>query len=120
MTARVLPPEEWDRLTATEAPHYANLVPSRDAWIVVAEDGDEIIGVLTIFKGMHFEGLWTTPERRNAGVIRSLLRTAGGIAREDEQRIVFATADDEKMSGIMQRLGGARLPSETYVLPVGS
>jgi hypothetical protein len=95
------------------------LVP-KDVWVVVVEDGEEIIGALTVFKGMHFEGLWTAPERRNAGVIRGLLRMAGGIAREDEQRIVFATADDEKMSGIMERLGGARIPSETYVLPVGS
>lgn len=120
MKTRVLLSDEWARLNETGAVFYAGLVPDRDAWVVVTEDQGKIIGAMTVFKGMHYEGMWTDPERRNPGVIRSLLRCAGNIAKYDEQRIVFATADDDKMSGIMERLGGKLVPSKTFVLPVGS
>ena len=120
MSARVLPPEEWDRLDDPRLPvPFVPYVNPENAEVVVVEQDGRIVAMMTVFKATHIEGPWIDPEARGLGVTRSLLRRATELAREDGSRWVYAGAADDRMRGILGRLKAVQIPMDTYVMPLG-
>lgn len=112
MRARILPPEEWDKLP--ERPQWA--VDPSDISVVVVEDGEKVVACMTVLRATHLEGTWVSPEHRNAGVVRRLLRLATQTAKSRGSSWAFTGAADEAMHSILSRLGAAFVPMSTYVI----
>lgn len=119
IAARILPPEEWSKLERTQIPNLGRFVRPEDIAVVVVEDEGKVIACLSVLKATHFEGLWIDPERRNAGVVRSLLRQATAMARVWSNGWAFGGAADECMGKFLGRLNGVKLPMDLYMMPLG-
>lgn len=120
MKARVLPPEEWDRLGVTNLPPITPYVRPQDIEVVVVEDGDKIVASMAVMRLTHFEGAWIDPQYRgNAGLVRMLLHSATEEARAWTDNWVIAGAADDRMRDILARLGGVKIPMDTYALGLG-
>jgi len=122
MIARILPPEEWDRVRHN-APMLADYVNPGDVALVVVEEGERIVATMTVMRATHFEGAWIDPGERNGGVTRSLLNLAVDVARGWGQSWAFGGAQEgpagDQMRGILTRLKGRRMPVEFHALPLG-
>lgn len=120
MKARVLDASEWGLLEDKPlGPLMPNLRPM-DTRIVVVEDDGEIVAHLGVLKVTHLEGLWIAPKYRgNVAVGRGLLEGAMRQVRPWSTDWVMALAADDVMSGLVTRLGGVRLPVESYVMHFG-
>lgn len=113
MKARVLGASEWgrieDRGLLALLPHMSR----EDVRVVVVEDGGEVVGSVGLLRMLHFEGLWISPKHRTAGVARALLR---GAADALDGEWAIAAAADERMRSLLPRLGGVKMPLDSYVL----
>lgn len=95
MTCRELPRAEWDRIRHIP-PFHLGLPESDEHWkILVVEDGDTIVGCVSLHTQVHFDPWWIDPERKtNPAIVRELVR--GGV--ETLRRLgiphIFATIDD--------------------------
>jgi hypothetical protein len=119
VNARILPPEEWSRLDRKPVMLFPYVQPE-NIDVVVVEDEGEISACMTVLRATHFEGLWITPERRkNAGVMRALLRQATALARLRGDQWVFGGAEKDEMRGYLERGGGVKVPMDLCALWVG-
>jgi GNAT superfamily N-acetyltransferase len=82
-------PGSWDERRAAVALRQA--IESHDSAVIVAEDGDELVGFCTAYQDMHsvrfgyrawVEDLAVHPERRSEGIGKALLDAAKAWARE--------------------------------------
>ena len=123
MNARILSPEEWERLEMPGLPELFRYVePQNVAVVVVENDSGEIEASVMALQVTHFEGLWIKPEARgNAGVFRALMRQAYALPRLRKENWVFGGAEDGdgQMDTLCTRLGGRALPVKFYAMPVG-
>jgi hypothetical protein len=86
--------------------------------VVVVEEGGEIVGEMGVMRAAHFEGVRIAPEwRGNAGVTRALLRAAWEQAAEWSGDWFLAHAEDGRVGGLLERLGGRQIPVLTYMMP---
>lgn len=123
MKARILRPNEWQRVTGAGVPELLPyLEPQNLAVVVVEDDAGKIVASVCAMQVTHFEGLWLDPEHRgNAGVFRSLTRQAYAVPRMRGEHWVLGGAGDgdERMKAICSRLGGKPLPLSFFAMPVG-
>lgn len=112
MNARILPPEEWSKLQ--QPPAWS--VKPEDISVVVVEDGERIVACMTVLRATHFEGTWVSPDHRNGGVVRRLLRLASTTARQWGSQWAFTGAADDTMHAILGRMGAEFVPMSTYVI----
>jgi GNAT superfamily N-acetyltransferase len=119
MRARILSPEEWQRMEGPQIPPLIPYVSPENIHVLVVEDKGRIVACLTVLQATHFEGLWIDPEHRNAGVSRSLLTLATALAEARGEKWVFGGADSEQMRGFLGRLGAKQVPMELYALWIG-
>ncbi len=123
MQARILRPEEWQRINSPGLPELlAYTEPQNIAVVVVENDDKEIVASVCALQVTHFEGLWIKPEERgNAGVFRALIRQAYAIPRSRGEHFVLAAPDegDARMASTCSRLGGKLLEGDLHVLPIG-
>lgn len=122
LKARILRPEEWERIKSPGLPALLPYVEPQNIAIMAVENGDGIAASVCALRVTHFEGLWIDPEYRgNAGVFRSLIRQAYAVPRVRGERWVFGGAEDgdERMASVCGRLGGKALPLKFYAMPVG-
>lgn len=118
MKERLLNRTEWDKLKDTGFPEIVDVCPGNSE-IAVVEDGDRIVAVLGVVVMTHFEGLWIDPEYRgNAGVARRLMRLGVDTAKEFGNEWIWASAGGDFMGDIFARLGGTKMPTETYIVPI--
>jgi hypothetical protein len=120
LTARVLPPEEWDRIR--HIPPYDQGLPSPDHWrILTVFEGDEIVGCCALFDTVHWDGFWIAPEHQGkAGVFRALVSqgvaelTAAGV------QMVHTTVPDSRpdLQALIERFGFHVAPGKLYLLYV--
>lgn len=120
MTTRMLPPEEWDRLTGTEVESIVpGLVPEHTQVIVVEQDG-AIVGTWVLLRLVHVECLWIAPaHRRKASVAGRLLRAIVEAAQRWGTRSVWTGSLSPEVTSMIQRLGGIAIPGEHFAIPVG-
>ena len=123
MNARILRPEEWQRINSPGLPELlAYTEPQNIAVVVVENDEGEIVASVSALHVTHFEGLWIKPEERgNAGVFRALIRQAYALPQTRDEKWVIGGAEDgnDQMGALCERLGGYALPMKFYVMPVG-
>ena len=115
--ARILPPEEWDRL-GDAADLYRTMNPE-DAAVIVVENGGAIVARLAVLRVPHFESLWLAPEAiGNAGIARAMVRAATKKAAEWAPHWIMANADNDATCKLLERIGGHWLPVHTFLLPL--
>lgn len=121
MKARILPNEEWSAITPM-LPHFPEIRRSlRDGEteMIVVEDGGKIVATMGVMRAVHFEGLWIDPEYRgNAGLGRRLIRAGIDSAKKWTDEWVWASVGDEHMDDVLVRLGGRKMPVETFILEI--
>lgn len=118
MRARVLPPEEWEKVS--DVPLLLNYSKPEDVRVVVVEDKEgRVVGQMVVLRIAHLEGAWIDPEHRNAGVVGALLKKTCETAQPWANKHVLAGAADENMVRILARIGAVHLPLQFYALGIG-
>lgn len=118
MNTRVLPVAEYSRLAGTELEAVWPVLPDR-AQVVVVEDEDQIIGCWALYPLWHAEAIWISPAHRKVGrVARRLLQAMWDLARGVGAKTVITGAVDDDVRDLIGRLGGFKVPGDSYVLTV--
>jgi hypothetical protein len=125
MTSRLLPRDEWERLSATELESVAPYLRANpNAEVFVVEDaGGDIVGCWALMQIWHAEGLWIAPElRRHGAVARLLLKHLYALAAHFEIPGVMTAATTPEVAALLEdhRLGATRLNGQHYLLPLMS
>lgn len=119
MTSRVLPREEWPRLTGTELETSWPYLDPVNAQIVVVERGDAIVACWALMRVVHVEGVWIAPEYRGAfGVVKRLLAAMRGCARAWGASYVWTGAISDDVRALIGKLGGKPIPFDCYAMPI--
>ena len=116
MIARVLPKEEWHRLGDLPISELFPFVRPEDIRVIVVEAEGAIVGTWTLLRMTHLEGIWVDEKHRNAGVVRSLMRTAFREADEWANGWVLTGANTDAVRGILARLQATKVDMDTYML----
>lgn len=118
MTNRLLPPEEWARLTGTELEAVLPyLKADQDAHVIVVEEGDQLIGCWAVVRLWHAEGIWIHPDHRGkAGVARRLLASLAALGRSLRAPGVITAAVTDDVGRLLDKIG-TKLPGTHYVMP---
>jgi GNAT superfamily N-acetyltransferase len=120
MISRILPPDEWHRLSITQFEQIGPTMRPEDVQIVVVEDGERIVATMAVLRVTHFESLWIDPEYRgNAGLGRRLVKAAVQAAKTWTDKWVWGTSESGHMDDITRRLGGVQVPVQTFMIPLG-
>ncbi len=120
MSIRVLPHEEWDKLSETQLPPLLPFVRPEDIDIVVAEDGGRVVGSLAVLRVTHLEGLWIDHGHEgNPGIGRGLMNAAFALARRTAPGWAIGGAVSDQMRDILGRLGAVKIPMDSYAVKVG-
>ena len=118
LVARILPPEEWSRLTQ---PELQSLDPAHSLVVVVERGGPggEILGEFGAFTVIHVEGLWSA-EPGNAGIARALASCMVEALIQTGVREVLHQVTTPEIEALSTSLGGRRVPGDTWVIPITS
>lgn len=118
MTTRVLPPEEWARLAATELGPALAQLPANATTVFVAESAGEIVGCWSLVMFAHVEGLWIAPAHRKRGrVLLRLWERLRALTAERGLGAVFTGSLSDEVTQMLMARGAAALPP-MFVLPV--
>lgn len=113
MLTRLLPSDEWPRLSETGmAPLAESLHPAMDE-VIVVEDGDTIIGTWSFKIVPHVEGLWIADAHRGKPAVGRHLWTAMlKHARARGARVVMTGAIDENVKALLAHVGAEPMPAQ--------
>jgi N-acetylglutamate synthase-like GNAT family acetyltransferase len=106
VTSRILPTEEWAKLTGTLlGESWESLDPEIDIVLVIEQD-DEIVACTSFLPRWHMEGTWISPKyRKKHSVVRrglyAMYQTAHALGAKE---LMMVSVDDE-VSTICRRLG---------------
>jgi hypothetical protein len=118
VTTRVLPRDEYARLTATELATVWPHLPESAQVIVVEDEDGQIVGCWSALPVLHAEGVWIAPDaRRKGGVALRLLRGMREVLKDYGVSTVVTGAQDATVADLIVRLGGRQLPGAFYTLP---
>jgi hypothetical protein len=116
---RILPPEEWHRLEATEAATIWQQLKPENTQVVVVEDSGVIVGAWVMLRTVHAECLWIAPEHRGSfGVAKRLLKGMRDVAAAWGASRVVTGSVSPHVNDLIRRFGGVPMPCESFVLPV--
>ena len=117
-TIRELPPNEWGRLAGHPAFNGMPLPDPAAAVILVAEDGDQIVGVhvTQLQLHLHAEPLWVAPERRGSLLAHRLFQTSLRSLDTCGPLAVYCFTESSTVAGYLERLGAQSLPYRTHLL----
>jgi len=118
MIARILPVEEYPRLTGTEAEQLWPHLPE-SARVIVVEDNGCIVATWTLMQMVHAECIWIAPTHRGSfGVVRRLLGKMRETASEWGVAKVITASLSPYVSNLIRRIGGIRIEGESFLLPI--
>ena len=99
------------------APVLAAIAPEA-ATVLVAEDGDRIVGAWALLTIAHVEGLWIDPSHRKRGrVLLRLWNQLLDIARGRGIGCVWTGSASDDVIAMLTARGAHRLP-DMYALPL--
>ena len=116
MTARLLPPAEYDRLAGTELECAGDIFPG--ASVLVVEEAGVIIGHLMLAPLWHAEGFYVDPAYRGRGVDTQLVAAMHAEARALGLETVFPAAASDGMAHYVTRLGAVEMSARWFALAV--
>lgn len=116
MNTRVLPREEWDRLSVNGLGSILPDFRDEDVMPVVVEENGEILATGMVVRVVHFECLWIKPGS-HAGVVRSLMKALWSVGKS-WGKLAFAQSCRTNVLDILKRLKGKQLQVDTYILPL--
>lgn len=123
MRTRILTPEEFEAVRTAELPPSFPYAPPGDMAVVVVEDDEgRVVASMWVLKVTLFENLHIDPAyRKNAGVMRALLRQAWAIPRTRGEGWALAAReeDNEEMRGYLERLPGKAIGNRFHALRIG-
>ena len=121
MQARLLPPEEWEKL-ADRPPFKDTGLPNPDHWaIVVVEDAGEIVASCALFDTVHWDGFHVNEEfRGHAGVFRQLLGASMATLQERGVPGVHLTIPhgQPELEAMAERFGFVPADGKLYIVAV--
>lgn len=121
MTTRILDPQEWPRLAGTLTETATKLDPRICRILVVENGAGEIVGAWSLFCQWHAEALWIDPAHRKRGVVfRRLLAGMQQMAWAVRANWLWGSTVEPEVMGIVQKRGGAVVPGQHFVVPVGA
>ncbi len=119
MTSRQLPPDEWHKLTGTEAEQLYPLLNPETTAIVVVEDGDRIVGCHVLMWVLHAECLWIHPDHRGkSSVGRRLWGAVQKTAIRAGVHALMTAACDDRVRKLLKHAGAARVPGDHFMVPI--
>ena len=107
MTTRVLPPEEWNRLTGTQLETVVPILPS-EAQVLVVESGDAIVACVALYPMWHLEGLWIGQMAATRPLLESIR------AHTQTLPAVVSWAQNPVVGNFLTRLGAELLPGQHF------
>lgn len=119
METFILDPLDYEKLYPTPqlGPVRAQLPQGTN--VIVAEEGEEIIGTWALVPLVHLEGFWISPEhQKKAGVGRALLRKMAQTAQEMGAKVVITGAESEEIEKLISKVGGVELPVKMFAINV--
>ncbi len=112
--------EEWSKLDVTQSLQIGPTLRPEDVQVVVVEDGDRIVSSMVVMRVVHLESLWIEEKHRgNPSVARKLMKKAIEAARVWSSTWVWGCSDTDRMDSIIKRVGGQRIPVDSYIIPLG-
>ncbi len=118
LSTRILPRDEWWRLTATGLD--PDSLPESAQVAVVEQDG-EIVGRVAGMVYLHAEVIWLAPEhRKRVGAWRWLIRGFWSIADSLGAHGAWAAALSPEMQHVLERLHAQPLPGDHFIIPRGT
>jgi hypothetical protein len=120
MHARLLPVDEWPRLTGTELEQVWPHLNDDHARIVVVEQDGQIIGCWSAIRYWHVEGAWVHPAHRKRGrVVQYAIALMFSTLRALGAGAVLTGSLTEDTDALIRHLGGNELPGRSFVIPLG-
>lgn len=119
MTTRILPYDEWHKLSGTDFASRLKEMPRESVTIIVAEDiSGAIIGCWGLMNFAHVEGLWVAPEHRKRGrVLVRLWNAMCALASSQHVQHVYTGAVCDDVRRLLESRGATEIPPQ-YVLPM--
>lgn len=119
ITSRVLPQDEWFRLDVTQFAQIAPTLRPDDVQVIVVEDEGKIVSSMVAMRIVHLESLWIDPEYRGHPTLaKKLLRQALESVSKWAASWVWGCSDTDHMDDIIKRVGGQKLPVDSYKIPL--
>lgn len=114
--ARILPPDEWDKLRAF--PFAARGLPDpAAAFVIVSETADgQIVGIWACLLQPFLDGLWVDPDHRHTIIAGTLLRQMKALLQTSGVPIAFTIVSDEAVMAIAHKAGLHRAPGDLWML----
>lgn len=121
MIARLLPREEWPRLSGSELGDvWPYLHPEHTKVLVVENEEGEIVATWSFTHLAHVEGLWLDPAvRGKAAVARKLWLMLQELARSEGVTHVVTQVVSADVMQLVKTAGGKEVPGVSCVIPVG-
>jgi hypothetical protein len=112
---RLLHPDEYHRLA--DHPSLGGLqLPSPDlAKIIIAEDGDTIVGYWSLIQVVHMEPIWIDPKYRGSTLAGRLWSAMCQVLDALQITVAYSFSASTEISGYLARLGLRPLPWQVFV-----
>lgn len=120
MTRRILPPEEWPRLTGTALDgQWPFLQPDRSRVVVVENRDGEIVACWAFYLHLHAHGCWIRDDHRGkSAVARHLIKAMHEQADAAAAQTIWTGAEDTGIATMLTNLGGIEPQMRTFVVPM--
>ncbi len=118
MTSRILPRDEWTRLSDSDLAGPLSCINPDHVDVIVVEDGGEIVAHWLLCSMLHVEGLWVAPDARKHGVAarRLLSGMRKAVAARGAASVLTGAASDD-IKALLAHAGAMPLPDQ-FVLPM--
>ena len=117
ITSRILPPDEWTRVTHIE-PFASGGLPNPENWrIVVIERDGAIVAACSLFDTVHWDMFWVDEaERGNPVVFKALVEGGVQVMAEYHIDMVHTTIplDRPDLQRMLERVGFQPAPGSLY------
>jgi len=104
MIARILPRDEWSRLTGTLLESAVSRLDASSLVMVVERDG-EIVGCAAYYPQWHLDGVWIRSDAPKASVGRRLWSMLRVVAREAGITSAWAMVVSPRSHKLVRALG---------------
>lgn len=119
MTTRILPIDEWPKLSGTEAGLITHALDPERSHVLVVEQNEEIVGCWVLMNVLHAECLWIAPAHRgHTSVARRLWAFMQHTAQTLGVPVVATAALTDDVRELLDHVGAVKVPGDHYAMKV--